>query len=106
MVSMYPHKLYVIPVSSSRNADGYVVTTSTGEVELGDCRLETNGQGTQVFREDGSYVVCHHTIYCPVSVCVPMSKAIVKVCDSYGNVLMTGEVVNSIKSQLHVRIWV
>lgn len=106
MVSMYPHKLYVISAGSSRDASGYVVTSSVREKEIGSCRLETSGQGTEVVREDGSYVVCHHTIYCPVSVCAPKSKTLVKVCDGSGNVLMTGEVVNSIKSQMHVRIWV
>lgn len=108
MVNMYPHKLYVVSAGSSRNASGYVVTSSIGEVSVGQCRLETNGRGTEVRREDGSFVVCHHTIYCPKSVCACgiKSKTLIKVCDGSENVLLTGEVVNIIKSQMHIRIWV
>lgn len=105
MVSMYPHKLYVISAGSSRNASGYVVTSTVRERLVGQCRLETSGRGTEVTREDGSSVVCHHTIYCPKTVCAIPSKTLIKVCNG-DCVILTGEVVNTIKSQMHVRIWV
>lgn len=106
MVSMYPHKLYIVSVGSSRDSNGYVVSATESERLVGACRLETSGRGNRHYREDGTYVDCSHTIYCPTSVEAIASRSIVKVIDSNGNVLLKGEIVNCIKSQLHVRLWV
>ena len=106
MVNMYPHKLYVVPVGSSRNADGYVVSQEGKEQFIGACRLETQGKASQMIRDDGEQVYTSAVIYAhSVSGCVNTGQ-IVLVRDSIGRELIRKPVINSSKTQLHIRIWV
>ena len=106
MVSMYPHKLYVVSVSSSRNADGYVVSSEGNETFLGNCRLETSGRASQHIADDGEQVYSSATIYMPRLNGSVGSGSLVVVRDSYGNELMKKTVINCSVTQLHARIWV
>lgn len=106
MVSMYPHKLYVVSVSSSRDADGYVMSQEGNETFLGNCRLETQGKASQMVLDDGKQVYVSATIYAlRVDGCV-CSGNLICVRDAYGNELLRKPVINCSKTQLHVRIWV
>lgn len=103
---MYPHRLYVVSIDSSRNEDGYVNTTEGYETFVGNCRLETQGKASQMAREDGTQTYVSATIYAQsVEGCV-CSGNIVCVRDAYGNQLIRKQVINCSKTQLHTRIWV
>lgn len=103
---MYPHRLYVVSVASSRDENGYVNSTEGNEIFVGNCRLETQGRASQMTRSDGTQVYVSATIYAPkVDGCV-CSGNIVCVRDAYGNELMRKQVINCSRTQLHVRIWV
>lgn len=106
MVNIYPHKLYVVPVSSSRNADGYVVTSEDKEEYVGCCRLETQGKASTMVRDDGEQVYTSAVIYAPLSCGCVHSGQIVSVQDSCGCEILRKSVINSSRTQLHVRIWV
>lgn len=103
---MYPHKLYSVPVTSSRNSDGYVVSSEGAKSFLGNCRFEPNGKERETRLPDGSYTTCGGVIYAPTTVVAASTGDIVQVEDAYGNVVFKGAVVTFVKSQLHARIWV
>lgn len=106
MVNMYPHRLYVVSVSSSRDEDGYVTSTEGYETFLGNCRLETQGKASQMVRDDGQQVYSSAVIYAPrVDGCV-CSGNLVSVRDAYGDELIRKPVINCSRTQMHVRIWV
>ena len=106
MVNMYPHRLYVVSVSSSRDADGYVTSREGYETFLGNCRLETQGKASQMVRDDGQQVYSSAVIYAPrVDGCV-CSGNLVSVRDAYGYELIRKPVINCSRTQMHVRIWV
>ena len=106
MVSMYPHRLYVVSVSSSRDEDGYVTSNEGYETFVGACRLETQGKASQMVRDDGQQVFVSATIYAPrVDGCV-CSGNLISVRDAYGTELIRKPVINCSRTQLHVRIWV
>ena len=106
MVSMYPHKLYLVSVSSSRDADGYVESTEGSETLLGQCRLETQGKSSTLLSDDGVQMYTSATIYAPTFVGNIVSGSLICVRDSNGNTLIRKSVINSSVTQLHVRIWV
>ena len=106
MVSMYPHKLYVIGVSSSRDEDGYVTSNEGRECFVGQCRLETQGRASQMTKNDGTQVYTSAVIYSPrVDGCV-CSGSLVVVRDGFGKQLLRKTVINCSKTQMHTRIWV
>lgn len=106
MVSMYPHKLYVVSVISYRDDDGYVVSTEENETFVGNCRIETQGKASQYIADDGSIVYTSATIYAQKLNGQVSSGELVLVRDAYGNELIKKSVINSFVTQLHVRIWV
>lgn len=103
---MYPHKLYSVPVSSSRNSDGYVVSSEGAKSFLGNCRFESNGKEREIHYDDGSYTSNSGVIYAPASIGLVSSGDIIQVEDSYGNIVFKNAVVNCLRTQLHTRIWV
>jgi hypothetical protein len=103
---MYPHKLYIVPVGSSRNADGYVVSQEQGEVFVGNCRLETQGRASQMTMDDGKQVYSSAVIYVHQACCCIDTGVLVSVKDSCGNELIRKTVINCSRTQLHARIWV
>ena len=103
---MYPHKLYVVSVASSRDEDGYVNSTEGNEIFVGNCRLETQGKASQMTEKDGTQTYVSATIYAQrVDGCV-CSGNLICVRDAYGNQLIRKPVVNCSITQLHTRIWV
>ena len=106
MVNMYPHKLFVVSVDSSRDEDGYVNSEEGYENFVGNCRLETQGKATQMTKDDGTQTYVSATIYAQrVDGCV-CSGNLICVRDAYGKQLIRKPVINCSKTQLHVRIWV
>lgn len=98
--------MYVVSVASSRDEDGYIVSSEGNEAFVGNCRLETQGRASVMTREDGTQVYVSAVIYAPsVDGCV-CSGNLVAVRDAYGNELMRKPVINCSRTQLHVRIWV
>ena len=106
MVSMYPHRLYLVSVSSSRDADGYIASTEGEETFLGHCRLETQGRASEMVREDGKQAYVSATIYASSLSGALTSGNLVSVRDSNGGELMRKPVINVSRTQLHTRIWV
>ena len=106
MVSMYPHRLYIVSVASSRDEDGYVESQECFETFAGLCRLETQGRASVMTRDDGKQEYVTATIYAKdVDGCV-CSGNVVSVRDAYGKELIRKPVINCSRTQLHVRIWV
>lgn len=103
---MYPHKLFVVSVASSRDEDGYVDSEECYESFIGNCRLETQGRASQMMKNDGTQTYVSAIIYAPrVDGCVCAGN-LVCVRDAYGKVLIRKPVINSSFTQMHVRIWV
>lgn len=106
MVGMYPHRLYLVSVSSSRDEDGYVTSSEGNEIFLGQCRLETQGKASQMTKEDGTQVYVTATVYLPRLNGEVQSGNLIVVRNAYGDQLMRKPVVNCSVTQLHTRIWV
>jgi len=106
MVNRYPHKLYSVPVTSSRNTDGYAVSSEGTKSPLGECRFEPDGKERETRLTDGSYTSKGGVIYAPTTVGAAGTGDIVQVEDTYGNVVFKGAVVTFQRTQLHTRIWV
>lgn len=70
MVVQYPHHLYVHNATdnSTQDDDGNIIDPQQGAAawsELGPCREETNGRGSQVTTNDGRTIVYSSLIQIP-----------------------------------------
>lgn len=109
MVKQYPHYLFSVKTSESKQGeDGYWSDGESSIELLSMCREETDGRGSEVQTADGTYRRFSSLIQIPKGSLVVEVGTIVIVSDNQDgtSIRIKGVALKFDKGQLHSRLWV